>query len=673
MGGYSGIVITTRTKITQRIRRWTYLLTALGVLVISSARAAGQSSGRRLDLVLITIDTLRADHLGCYGYRKIETPNLDALAAAGSRFSHAYSPVPITLPAHTAIMTGRYPMGTGMHDFSGNKLPPDTATLATILKAQGYETAAFVSAAVLDSRFGLNAGFDDYYDHFDFSRLDESNLDLIERPGDQTVDRALMWLHEHQGPNAQKPFFLWVHLYDPHYPYTPPDPYATRYRDRRYDGEIAFADTQAGRLLTYLKDRKLFDSSVVVMAGDHGEGLGEHGEKNHGFFIYNSTLHVPLIVRVPGITPGLVQSDASLIDVMPTVLDALKIAIPAGVQGRSLIGDMRGRHSSPGEPPRELYAETYLPLLHFRWSNLRAIQVQGLKYIDAPRPELYDLRADPGELKDLSCQRPAVARELHAKLLNLVNRDTPAAGREPEAVLTDPILLARLRSLGYLATGGGAFTDPQGKALPDPKDRVQVYELFSEAMSDGQHGRYQESLQKLAEADKADPQSLPIHYLMALDYYRLKEFSSAEAQFKSAIELDPRFALATYYLGLAQVQLGDRDAAAASLQRALQLDPTNFSAAFDLGALFLKMNRVDDAVSEFRRATEINPEFANAFEALGEVYLYQKRPQDAAQMLERAVQLQPDFAKAHYNLGRAYQALGQSEDAQRQFDLGKPP
>jgi len=666
--------MTTPTNITRRLRRWTYCLAAVGVLVMPGVRAAGQSSGRQLDVVLITIDTLRADHLGCYGDRKIETPNLDALAASGSRFSNAYTPVPITLPAHTAIMTGRYPMGTGMHDFSGNKLPPETATLATILSGKGYETAAFVSAAVLDSRFGLNEGFDEYYDHFDFSRLDESSLDLIERPGDQTVDRALRWLSErHQAANPQRPFFLWVHLYDPHYPYNPPEPYATRYRDRLYDGEIAFADAQAGRLLAWMKDQKLSDSALVVVAGDHGEGLGEHGEKNHGFFIYNSTLHVPLIVRIPGVTPGVVQSNVSLIDVMPTVLDGLKIGIPAGIQGRSLIVDMRGGHASPSEPPPELYAETYLPLLHFRWSNLRAIQVQGLKYIDAPRPELYDLRADPGEIKDLIGQRPAVARELRAKLLSLINRDTPAAGRGPEKVLTDPILLARLRSLGYLATGGGAFADPQGKALPDPKDRVQVYELFSEAMSDGQHGRYRESLQKLADADNTDPHSLPIHYLMALDYYRLKEFSNAEAQFKTAIELDPNFALATYYLGLTQIQLGDRDAAAAALQRALLLDPTNFSAAFDMGALLLKMNRVDEAVAAFRRATEINPDFANAFEALGEVYLYQKRPQDAAQVLERAVQIQPDFTKAHYNLGRAYQALGRSDDAQRQFDLGKTP
>ena len=625
------------------------------------------------DVIILTIDTLRADHLGCYGYRKAKTPNLDAFAASADRFTHAYSPVPITLPAHTAIMTGTYPMATGMHDFSGNKLSPDAVTLAKTLRAQGYQTAAFVSAAVLDSRFGLDAGFDTYYDHFDFSRLDESSLDLIERRGDQTMDLALKWIGEHSTRSAagpRKPFFLWVHLYDPHYPYAPPEPYATLYRDHLYDGEIAFVDAQAGRLLAALKDRGIFDKSVIVVEADNGEGLGEHGEKNHGFFIYNSTLHVPLVARIPGIAPRVVQSDATLIDILPTVLEALKVAVPAGVQGRSLIAEMQGW--STGTPRRDLYAETYLPLLHFRWSNLRAIQEEGLAYIDAPRPELYDLRTDPGEIRNLAAQRPAVAHELRAKLLSLVAKDTPGGGPGTQQVLTDPILLDRLRSLGYVAIGG-SYVDPLGKALPDPKDRIQVYELFSEAMSDGQHGRYEESLQKLEDAERTDPRSLPIHYLMALDYYRLKDFPKAAARFKSAIELDPKFALATYYLGLSQAQTGESDAAAASLRHALELDASNFAAAFDLGALLLKMKRVDDAVSAFQKAIEINPDFANAYEALGEIYLYQERPEDAAHALERAVQLQPGFAKAHYSLGRAYQALGKNDDAAREFERAKQP
>ena len=640
---------------------WFSLLAAVAlVLPQNRASAAG---GAKPNVVVITIDTLRADHLGCYGYSRIETPNLDALARLGARFTQAYTPVPITLPAHTAIFTGSFPMATGMHDFSGNKLPANGTTLAKVLRDNGYTTAAFIGAAVLDSRFGLNQGFETYFDHFDFSRLDETNLDLTERRGDLVMDEALGWLKQ-----APRPFLLWIHLYDPHFPYTPPEPYASRYRTHLYDGEIAFADAQVGRLLSFLKQRGLFDHSVIALAGDHGEGLGEHGEKTHGFFIYNSTLHVPLILKVPGAAPRVVAEDVSLVDVMPTLLQELKLAIPASVQGRSLLGLILGRQGPTAARPSELYAETYLPLLHFRWGQLRGLESDGWKYIDAPRPELYNLRSDPRELKNLYSARQSLAHEMHDRLYAVIRRFTPASGNAAAGKeLTDPALLERLRSLGYVAVSAGSFVEPSGKPLPDPKDRIQVYELFSEAMADGQHGRYEESLRKLAEAEKNEPSSVPIRYLEALDYYRQKDFRRSIEQFRSALELDPKFALATYYLGLAQVEAGDLDGATTSLERALRLDPTNFAAAFNLGAVYLKKNRVDDARGQFEHAVEVNPDYAQAYEALGEVDLYLKRTEEAVRALERAVELAPDSAKAHYNLGRGYQALGRAADAQREF------
>ncbi|MBZ5544839.1 MAG: sulfatase, partial [Acidobacteriia bacterium] len=236
----------------------------------------------------MTIDALRADHLRCYGYTAIETPHIDALARAGARFTHAYTPVPITLPAHASLLTGTFPMAAGMHDFTTNKLPANSVTLAKVLRDNGYTTAAFIGSTVLDSRFGVNQGFDTYYDHFDFRELRGSNFDEMERRGDVVVDEALSWLKL----NPRQPFFLWVHLYDPHHPYTPPEPFASRYRTLPYDGEIAFADAQVGRLSAYLQERGFYEKALIVLASDHGEGLGEHGEQTHGFFIYNSTLHV---------------------------------------------------------------------------------------------------------------------------------------------------------------------------------------------------------------------------------------------------------------------------------------------------------------------------------------------------------------------------------------------
>src|SRR3984885_5329860 len=302
-----------------------------GLLFVPGLQAAVKPQP---NVVFITIDTLRADHLGCYGYKQIRTPNIDALAGESFRFERAYTPVPVTLPAHTAIFTGTYPTLSGMHDFSGNKLNPKQPTLASVLKQHGYATGAVIGSAVLDSRFGLNQGLDFYYDHFDFNRLQESNLEEMERPGNVVTDVALGWL----GKNAQNKFFLWMHLYDPHYPYRPPTPYSEQYKDRLYDGEIAFADSQVGRLIRELKERGVYQNTVIILTGDHGESLGEHGEKTHGFFIYNSTLHIPVIIRVPGESSARTVSDlVSLPDLMPTVLAFLKIDAPSDVQGRSLL------------------------------------------------------------------------------------------------------------------------------------------------------------------------------------------------------------------------------------------------------------------------------------------------------------------------------------------------
>ncbi len=316
-------------------RRILFLLTAL-----TAAQANAQTPQKSVpNVVLITIDTLRADHLGCYGYKQIKTPNIDGLAADSSRFERAYTVVPVTLPSHTAMLTGTYPMLSGMHDFSANKLSPQQVTMATVLKQAGYATGAVVASGVLDSRFGLNQGFDFYYDHFDFSRLEEANLDEMERPGNVVADQALDWL----GKNSQKKFFLWMHLYDPHYPYRPPEPYSREYASQPYDGEIAFADEQVGRLLRFLKDKGLYQNTVIVLSGDHGESLGEHGEKTHGFFIYNVTMHVPLIIHLPGNPATQTVADpVSLVDLMPTVLAATGLDIPSQVQGRSLLSALRG-------------------------------------------------------------------------------------------------------------------------------------------------------------------------------------------------------------------------------------------------------------------------------------------------------------------------------------------
>jgi arylsulfatase A-like enzyme/Flp pilus assembly protein TadD len=619
------------------------------------------------NVVLITIDTLRPDHLGCYGYTSIETPNIDRLAGSGARFSQAFTPVPITLPAHTSLFTGMFPLATRVHDFVGNRVPAGTGTLARILRQHGYSTAAFIGAPVLDSRFGINEGFDTYFDHFELAGGEEVHLDAVKRPGDQVVDEAQKWLN-HDPP---RPVFLWVHLYDAHTPYQPPHPYAERYRGRAYDGEIAFADAQVGRLMTALTRNGLLEKSLVVLASDHGESLGEHGEKTHGFFIYNTTLHVACIIKVPDVAARVITDEVSLVDVMPTVLQAVRIPIPASVQGRSLLSLVAGRKA---EGASNLYAESYPPLLHFGWNSLRSVQSHGWKYIETTRPELYDTRADPQESKNLFSTHHALAQDMSNRLRALISRYTPAIGESaPENAPADPALLRSLRSLGYVAVSTAANVDASGRSLADPKDRIEAYELVSAAVADEGQKHYAESLRKLQEAEKTGPHSHTIRFLMASNYFHLSDFTRAATYYQSVLDLNPKDSVAAYYLGVSRLETGDLQAAERAFQRTLELDPASFSAAFNLGVVYSRREQAQPSIQAFERAIKILPNYAEAHEALGEIYLYLNRPREAAHELETAVAIAPHMAKAHSELARAYTALGLRDKAREESERAKGP
>ncbi|GAC1436611.1 MAG: hypothetical protein NVSMB58_27320 [Terriglobales bacterium] len=641
--------------------RWLVYLFAAGSLIWSPQALAEAKSSP--NVIVITIDTLRPDHLGCYGDKQIRTPNIDSLAAGGARFERAYTLVPVTLPSHTVIFTGTYPMFSGMHDFAGNKLSPTQPTLASVLKEHGYTTGAVIGSAVLDSRFGLNHGFDFYYDHFDFNRLQESNLDEMERPGNVVADVTLDWLAQ----NYKKKFFLWMHLYDPHYPYRPPAPYSQEYKDRPYDGEIAFADEQVGRLIRFLKEKGLYSNTLIVLSGDHGESLGEHGEKTHGFFIYNATLHVPLIVHLAGkASHAIIPQTVSLVGLMATVLQELKIDIPQKVQGRSflqLITDNR----TPTEESSRLYSESYLPRLHFNWSELRGMETEKYHFIDAPKPELYDLTKDPGETHNLFPEKKAVSEEMRVQLSALVQQYS--AGQElAEKTGLDPALMERLKSLGYAGfSGGGTAPTITDRSLPDPKDRIQVYELVSEAIADSQHGDYTQSTDKLIQALKSDPDSVPVHYLLGLNYYRLRDFPRAVEQLKRSLQLSPDYALAAFQLGLAYGRMGDFDNAVRILQRTLELDPTNFSAAYDLGAAYLQQKMIPEATAAFRQCTTIAPNYAPGHRALGEMLLYQGSQDAALVEMRQAVDLDPRDPAGHSSLAKALAAKGLNTEADEEM------
>lgn len=631
----------------------------LAGLLTSAAAASPDPAKPPVNVVVITVDTLRPDHLGCYGDKQIKTPNIDALAADGIRFERAYTSVPVTLPSHTVIFTGTYPPFSGIHDFAGNKLGPKQPTLATVLHDQGYATGAVVASAVLDSRFGLNRGFDFYYDHFDFNRLQESNIEEMERPGNVVADVALDWLQK----NYHNKFFLWTHFYDPHYPYRPPAPFGTEYAGHPYDGEIAFADQQVGRIIEFLKAKNLYQSTLIVLSGDHGESLGEHGEKTHGFFIYNATLHVPLIVHLPAGILAKTKSPKELVnlaDITPTILQVLNVDVPSDVQGENLLPVMQGKAS---EQPRSLYAETFLPRLHFNWSELRGVETAKYHFIDAPKPELYDLDADPGELHNLFVEKHAVADELRARLSSMVVRYSSAQQMAQETGL-DPALMERLKSLGYAGFSGGGSQATNSHDLPDPKDRIGAYELFSDAMAESQHGEYEQSAEKLNQVLKTDPDSVPAHYILGLNYYRMRQFPLAVEQLQRVMQLSPDYALADYQLGLAYARNGDMDHAEEALKHTMELDATNFDAAYNLGAVYLQKKMVPEALAAFRQSEKVNPDYEPSHKAIGEVLLYQGQLDEAIAELQRAAQLQPEDSAVHASLAKALAQKGLDQQAQ---------
>ncbi|MYF05905.1 MAG: sulfatase, partial [Holophagales bacterium] len=389
----------------------------------------GGASTEQPPVILITIDTLRADRLSSYGSDRVVTPHIDRLAAEGIRFTNASSTVPFTLPAHSSIMTGLYPPSHGVRENVGYVLAPELVTIAERFRDGGYRTGGFVSAFVLDARWGIARGFDTYVDDFDLDAMAGANLGSVQRAGPETIAHALEWLNDAVlsddraddagGSTGQPPFFMWLHLFDPHDPYDPPEPFRSEYQGRPYDGEVAYTDSLIGEFRAALEERGLFDESVVVLTADHGEGLGDHGESYHGFFVYDTTVHVPLIVRLPGgVEAGRVVGDAvSHVDIAPTLIELLDLERTGTTQGRSLLPDMQGLPNPLAE--RGVYAESFYALDHYGWAPLRSLRTAEHKYIEAPEPELYALLEDPGELANVLLEERDLSRRLRAEALEL--------------------------------------------------------------------------------------------------------------------------------------------------------------------------------------------------------------------------------------------------------------
>ncbi len=541
---------------------------------------------QRLNLLVITLDTTRADRIGCYGYRTAATPILDQLAARGVLFENAYTACPVTLPSHSTMFSGLTPREHGVHHNGIGKLDSQIPTLADMLRSRGYETGAFVGAFVLNRKFGLDRGFREYDD---FTGAELANNQVHRRRGGQlVVDAALAWLERRDS----RPFFCWVHLFDPHAPYRPREElFGPRFTTSPYDAGIAFADQQIGRLVDYLDRHELSGRTLIVVVGDHGEGLDEHAEHEHGHMLYNSTLRVPFIISNPSRCKAghRVTQAVSLVDLLPTLQECLGSERAENLTGRSLAAALRGESIAP----RPCYAETDVPYLEHRWAPQRCLVTEEWKYIRSPRPEVYDLLRDPAELHNLAESRPESLEHLETLLAEL------EAGLHPRRaanVQLSPAERRSLASLGYVASHHDDEDDRARQSLPDIKDRLRYHEAVEDASRLLDENRPQEALAALEDVVAAVPDYLPARMFLGEALAKSGKLDEALQVFRALAELDPKHGEVHARLGWIHGQLGHLDEAMAELRQAVNLAPDTAEYRVSLGSTYLELNRNGQAV-----------------------------------------------------------------------------
>jgi arylsulfatase A-like enzyme/Flp pilus assembly protein TadD len=604
-----------------------------------------------LSVLLITIDTLRADALGSYGNARASTPWMDRLAANGVRFDNAHAHTVVTLPSHANILSGVYPQDHGVRDNAGFRFPAAQPTLTTVLKTRGYATGAFISAFPLDSRFGLARGFDVY---------DEGFIDAAPRPpmleqerrGTETVALARRWLDAHPGERT----FCWVHLYEPHAPYAPPEPFASRFRDEPYAGEVAAVDAALEPLLRPILDAGARSHTLVVLTADHGEALGDHGEATHGVFAYESTLRVPLIVYAPSLlTPRVVMPDARHIDLMPTILDAVDAALPDGLRGRSLLAVAAGREA---DTHTASYFESLSPSLNRGWAPLRGIMRDGLKYIDLPVPELYDLHADPQEARNLIDSRVPDVRDLR-QLLSAASAGAASSGAARVTEGADA--RARLGSLGYAAAG------PPGRERytesDDPKRLIGLDAQLQEAVRLYASGDRPQALAR-AEALVRERPDMRVAWMTLAQIQRDSgRLDDAIGSLRRAHALGPEDPQTTALLGTYLTERGSAAEAVAVLTPAATGDAADLQVLVALALAQARSGRTGEAVATLERARTSQPANAMLLVNLGTVHLMANQREQARHAFDAAVARNPGLARAHSSLGAMNAEDGRTDAA----------
>ena len=629
------------------------------LLALPSGQPAGQT--RKPNILLITLDTTRADRMGFLGSTRGLTPNLDALARDGIVFARAFSQAPITTVSHATILSGTFPPAHHVNDF-GAPLQPTTPYLPQLLHDAGYRTGAFVGSLILDPKSGTAPGFDRGFDVYDagfrLPRPGDDRYGTVERRADDVVARAAKWMSGLQGPAAGAPWFVWAHLFDPHDPYDPPADLRARFRASPYDGEIAAVDRAAGRLI-----QAAGADTLIVVAADHGEALGDHGEDTHGVFLYDAVLHVPLAIRLPRrVFAGTrVAKQVRLADVAPSVLDASGLVVPASMQGESVMPLVRLTHdttpanagnrapvassASRTTEDRPVYAETDYPRQAFGWSPMAAWRVDRYLLVRAPKPEVYDVVADPGETRNLAASRPRLVDGMSAELRDFITR---SGGGTSEGTRIDPEIAGRLAALGY--AGGSGIPANSGV---DPKDRVGIANDLHRAELLVDAGAFAKALPLLTNVTAAEPE-IPLAQLqLGVARVHQRQYALAVAPLTKAVALQPEQMTAHYELGVALYETGDLRAAASHFEIVAAKMPRFADARYSLGSVYARIDRVVDAVTELRAAIELEPRHFRANLLLGRILTLQNRPEQAVPYLRTAVDVDPHSTEARAFLAEA--------------------
>ena len=616
----------------------------LAVAILVSCKSTPRHSStaaalKPMNVVMITLDTVRADHLHCYGNEKIKTPSIDALAASGVIFEKAVAQTPLTQPSHASMFTGENPNVHNVRDTGGFALQPSSVTMATIFQQRGWNTAGFISASVLSKMFGFNQGFATYDDQLDHRK---SRDPVSTRAADVTADHAIRWLQQQSG----KPFFLWVHFYDAHFPYDPPPEFRKQYPQDPYDAEIAFEDQQLGRVLDAVMQKSPAENTLIVLLSDHGEGLGDHGEFDHGVFLYDSTVRIAWIMAGPGVSAGVhVQQQAREIDLLPTVLDLMGGQPSSTVQGTSLVPAFSGKTV----PSNYSYEETLYPKINMGWSELRGIHTARWMYIRAPRPELYDLDQDPGERNNVIEAHPKEYRELDAQLKKASRLGD--SGTETVALKQmDQQTMNQLKSLGYTAGFAGTSFDLNGKG-DDPKDHVATLKaLHLVDISGLSAAATQRDIQLLQDAVKQDPSNPTLYESLVDKYEAAGQYPQAMQVCQQALHHTVLNGMILSRLANLYLRTGNLKEAISYYQQAEQQNPLDIESQNDLATAYLQSGQLADAERVFRWVLAIQP-YAPAYNGLGIIADKRNDVAGARANFEKAVQLSPTYVEGQLNLG----------------------